>query len=146
MNDQAKDLFDDTNVIDGISLLKNGKAAGTSFVTAELLKATMCKGLVESLRMLFNYVGWTDVPTDWNTLKLSSLFKNKGSVMDPNMYRGLSVMSTIPKLYSILLNANIDKQACERKLRAPVQCGFRKGYRLEDNCVILKTMFEKAAK
>ena len=89
-------------------------------------------------------MGTLGVTASWNVLRMSSLYKGKGDVSDPNKYRGLSVMTTLPKVYSVILNAKVCEQARERGLRTPVQGGFRAGYCTEDNCVVLKTVLERA--
>jgi hypothetical protein len=47
------------------------------------------------------------MPDEWNLLQIISLHK-KGSVLDPNNYRGLSIMNVFPKLYSILVNTKLE--------------------------------------
>ena len=100
----SADVFDCDNVRNGIIALKNNKSLGNTFVTPEILKYFNCTPLCECLALMFNYVGEQGVPNGWNVLNVTSLYKNKGARDDAHNYRGLSVMSTIPKLYSIVLN------------------------------------------
>ena len=62
----------------GIARLKTHKATGSLFVSAELLRALGGEPLYNALAELFTYVGMSGVPTNWNKLLLSSLYKNKG--------------------------------------------------------------------
>ena len=71
------------------------------------------------------------------------MFK-KGDVLDPNNYRGLSIMSTIPKLLAQVLLHRLDTISETKQLRAPTQAGFRKGARLEDNILLLQTTLQHA--
>ena len=60
--------------------------------------------------------------------KLVALYKQKGSELDCNNYRGLAVMQPLNKLIMALLNVRLAKFAEENELRAPVQAGFRSNY------------------
>lgn len=75
---------------------------------------------------------------------MSSLFKT-GDRMDATNYRGLTVMNVFPKLYSTCLAHKLDAISQEMHLRAETQAGFRPGYRLEDHCLVLKTIFERCS-
>lgn len=57
-------------------------------------------------------------PSAWNRLQLISLHK-KGDTQDPDNYRGLSIMSILPKLYASILAARVSTLAEEQQLRAP---------------------------
>lgn len=83
------------------------------------------------------------MPDEWNLLNIVSLHK-KGSVQDPNNFRGLSIMSVFPKLYSTIINSKLVSVANQQQLRAETQAGFRKYHRVDDNCLILKTIVERA--
>lgn len=85
--------------------MHNNKACGDSFITSELLKAIgkISVNLPECISHMFNYFATKGVPNDWNQLSLRSLFK-KGDKNDCNNYRGLSIMGTMPKLFSCILN------------------------------------------
>lgn len=53
-------------------------------------------------------------------------------------------MSCLPKLYAIILNSLLNSRATKAQLRATFQAGFRPNYRTEDNCLLLKMIFEYA--
>jgi hypothetical protein len=57
------------------------------------------------------------MPKGWNVLDIISLHK-KGSKLDPNNYRGLSIMHVFVKLFSTCLNVKLTKVSEEKGLRA----------------------------
>lgn len=62
---------------------------------------------------MFNYFSKVGVPCDWNTMILKSLYKNKGDKMCTDSYRGISIMHTLPKLFSTVLNCELERVSCE---------------------------------
>ena len=66
-----------------------------------------------ALATLFNRVRATGTPSMWNHLKLISLHK-KGSLQDPDNYRGLSIMTILPKLYATIMADHMATLAEER--------------------------------
>ena len=79
----------------------------------------------------------------WSYLTVTSLHK-KGDKLDPVNYRGISVMSVLPKLFATILNARLEAEAATKQLQAYTQAGFRKEARLEDNVLLLITAIEHA--
>lgn len=98
-------FFTAAEVEGGVKLLKNYKSAGNSFITGELVKALAdTPPFIDFLTFMFNHVCHCGLPSSWNSLKLTSLYKNKGDKQTAANYRGLCIMDTIPKLYALLLN------------------------------------------
>ena len=56
------------------------------------------------------------------------LYESKGSVNDPNNYRGITLLSCTGKLFIACLNKRISYYASDTIL-GEEQAGFRKGYR-----------------
>ncbi len=95
-------------------MLKNNKALGRCNISAEVLKALSCSNeFAEVIAYFFNCVVRKGMPADFNTLAITSLHK-KGSVSDPNNFRGLSVMHVFSKLYATCLNILLTREADER--------------------------------
>lgn len=69
--------------------------------------------------MLLNHVAYYGVPSSWNCLYITSLHK-KGSVLLPDNYRGIAVMSVMAKLYATLLKQRVEEACSKRALRAPM--------------------------
>jgi hypothetical protein len=90
----------------GISLLKNNKALGNCNISPEVIKQLRSQPFCELILLLFNNITKLGMPDDWNTLDIVSLHK-KGSIDDPNNFRGLSVMHTFAKLFAICVNSKL---------------------------------------
>ena len=110
-------MFTCEDVLYGISLLKNNKALGSCHLSAEVLKKLAGVGMADAIAFMFNCVVKGGTPASWNTLSIMSLYK-KGSKLDPNNYRGLSVMHVFAKLYSVCVNEKLTAVSNERALRA----------------------------
>lgn len=50
-------------------------------------------------------------------------------------------MHVFAKLYSTCIAIRLDNFAQANNLRSEVQCGFRPGFRLEDHCLTLRSIF-----
>jgi len=111
-------------VKEGVKKLKNGKAAGTSGIVGEMLKAgntRLERWLVEFFRRI-----WREekIPEDWKGGIVIPLYK-KGDRMDLNNYRGITLMDVVGKLFGKIVNNRLE--AWYRDLLAEEQAGFRKG-------------------
>jgi hypothetical protein len=72
-------LFTYDDIVQGIGALKTNKSCGNSFVSPELLKTLSCPNMILCFVEFFNIIGKLGVPSDWNMLRITSLYKNKGS-------------------------------------------------------------------
>jgi hypothetical protein len=107
-----------------LSKLKSGKAAGSSGIVAEMLKAgghLVEEKLWKFFRRVWNEV---DVPKDWESGIVMPLFK-KGNRMDLDNYRGISLMDVVGKVFSGILRDRLEN-FYEGKI-VEEQAGFRKG-------------------
>ena len=106
--------------------MKNNKAA--SDIPAEFLKAAADNdpNTLKALEDIFK-LAWegNEVPEDWGEAKIECLYKNKGKRGDPKMYRGLSITSTVSKLYMMILVERLSPWYNEQLDLS--QNGFRKG-------------------
>ena len=59
------------------------------------------------------------------------LFKNKGSVSDPDIYRGITLLSCTGKLFTACLNCRLLFYV-EDHISGQEQAGFREGYSIID--------------
>ena len=109
---------------------KNQKGVNKDQIPAELWKnsyqATVL--LWKLVRKVWKEIQAADggsvrIPEDWLSATLVCLYKNKGSRKDPAMYRGISLISTVEKILSIILLNRITKYVDRRLLQG--QNGFR---------------------
>ena len=115
------------------------KAIGIDNLPNEILKNA---NTVNLLHALFDAIFNTGVtPTIWKTAILKPL--PKSSLVDPRLplqYRGISLLSTVYKIYSSILNKRITKYAEENNIFADEQNGFRSGRSCQDHIYSLTTI------
>lgn len=120
--------------------LKNGKAAGSDDIRAEMIKNSGEIGI----SWLYDIIelAWETgkVPDDWAKAVIVPIYK-KGDKKDCGNYRGISLLSVPGKIYAGVL---------ERKLRSIVekqlddsQCGFRPLRGCQDQIFSLRQISEK---
>lgn len=107
----------------------DGKGVNRDEIPAELWKNSK-----EARLMLFEMLGkvWTDIteekrrleiPGDWVDATLVCLYKGKGSRKDASKYRGISLISSIEKMISIIILERIKVHVNGRLMQG--QNGFR---------------------
>jgi hypothetical protein len=72
---------------------------------------------------------------------LHLIYKGKGDKQDPANYRGISLLSTLLKVYTGVLARRLNKWIEKRGAISECQMGFRKG-RTVDNIFILRTKID----
>jgi len=121
-----------------LSKFKNGKAAND--IPPEPLKyARNSKRFLDELTSVLNEI-WTTstVPKTWGLARLTCLFKIKGSRKDPEMYRGLSVSSSLCKL-AVCIILSRQNGWYEAQLSEP-QHGFRANRGTQDAILTFKSL------
>jgi hypothetical protein len=71
------------------------------------------------------------------------MYKDKGDKRDPVNYRGISLLSTLSKVYTGVLARRLNDWIEKRGVISECQMGFRKGRRKADNIYILRTIIDK---
>ncbi|KAI5721369.1 hypothetical protein M8J77_019893 [Diaphorina citri] len=119
-----------------IKSLKNKKAAGLDQVFNEHVKETFDYFQEWWLIYMNNLLNTGTIPTCWRTAKLKTLYKGKGNIKDPNMYRGIALISVTYKVYTKILNNriinNIDSGLPNE------QYGFRKARNCQQAIEVLR--------
>jgi hypothetical protein len=123
-----------------LSSLKCGKAAGSSGIVAEMLKAGG-QLVAEKLWKFFRRV-WeeVEVPKDWESGIVMPLFK-KGDRMDLDNYRGIILIDVVRKVFSGILRNRLEKFYEGRIIEE--EAGFRKGRGCIDHGYILAQVIQK---
>ena len=102
MNDELNASFTTKEIADVIKKLKNNKACGIDLIRHECIK-NCSNDMLEVVTNLFNLILDSSViPTNWCLGIIMPLYKNKGSVNDPDNYRGtgITLLSCLSKLFT----------------------------------------------
>ncbi|XP_071153363.1 putative leucine-rich repeat-containing protein DDB_G0290503 [Mytilus edulis] len=110
--------------------LKLQKSAGPDRIINEIIK-TSNQVIIKSIVKIFNLILETGIhPKSWKDSYIIALHK-KGDKSDPNNYRGISLISNLPKIFNAVLNNRlitvVDKQLNN------CQFGFRENHRTADS-------------
>ena len=118
---------------------KNNKAVGMDNLPNEILKLPVTLPVLHSL---YNAIFSTGlVPTLWRMAILKPL--PKGSTTDPRIpsqYRGISLLSTVSKIYTSILNNRMTSHMDSTGQYADEQNGFRKSRSCEDHIFTLTSI------
>ena len=123
--------FTDEEVKLGINSLKNNKAAGSDELVNELYK--VCLDLQPRLTVLFNKILYSGkYPRGWTCGIIIPIFK-KGNPNDIKNYRGITLLSTLSKLFTKVIHSRLAKWSEQYSKNHAGQAGFRQGYSTNDN-------------
>ena len=83
---------------------------------------------------IFNIVLYTGIiPENWTIGIIKPVYKNKGDTMEPDNFRGITLISCLGKLFTSTINFRLTFFANEILLISKNQAGFRKGHSTIDN-------------
>lgn len=125
-----------------IKKLKNNKASGIDNISNEFLKN--CPDTVVIVIVdIFNLVLKTGIiPTDWTIGIIQPIFKNKGSINNPDNYRGITLLSCIGKLFTACIYHRLSLFFDNRVVLGEEQAGFRSGYSTNDHSFVLNFIID----
>ena len=141
-NDYFNAPFSLSELRENIKNLKLGKAGGPNGLIAEMIKHT-ANQIVHILLPLFNKIlelGW--FPKNWSESIRCLIFK-AGSLLDPNNYRGVSLIDILNKILTGMMHTRLNKRAEQYSKIDESQAGFRSGYSTTDNIFTLMSMVQK---
>ena len=119
-----------------IGQLRTNKSAGPDKLLNEFFingKDVLCKTLLILFNKLFS-MGY--FPKEWTEGFIIPLHK-KGSINDVENYRGITLLSTLGKLFSRVINNRLSEWAEEYYILIEAQAGFRPGMGTIDNIFVL---------
>jgi len=124
-----------------LAQLRNGKAAGPDYVTADVLKANK-EATVDILHPLFEKI-WDkgEFPKDWKEGHLIKLPK-KGDLSNCKNYRGITLLSIAGKVFNRIILERM-KKVVDPHLRDN-QAGFRKNRSCIDQIATLRIIAEQS--
>ena len=142
LNDEINRLFTLEEIMPIVRKLKNNKAHGVDNIINEFLKN--CPPCVMSLVVkLFNLVLNTGfIPTNWCIGIIVPLYKNKGSVDDPDNYRGITLLSCLGKLFTAVIDSRLTAYLEKAGMLGDEQAGFRAGYSTIDHVFVLHCLID----
>jgi hypothetical protein len=129
-------------IVSKIMSLKSGKSPGLDQIDSVMLKASI-PIMTPIYLKLFNRIYNEGVyPERWNSGFIVNLHKG-GASDDPNNYRGITVNSSLAKVFCMVLNDRLTKYISDHKLVPPQQIGFKKQARTSDHMFIIRTLLDK---
>ena len=122
--------------------LRYGKANGYDDSCNEML-ISLARTYPKVLLKLFNNIlESSEVIPDWALGMIVPLHKD-GPRLDPNNYRGITLISCLGKLFLSILNARLVIFAKEHRLLSPAQLGFVAENRCSDAHIIIYNLIRK---
>ena len=142
---QAADLddspsFDET--LQAIKCLKNNKSPGPDGIPSELIKEggqPLHRRLHDLIKTAWNQ---EQIPAEWRTSDIVTIYKKKGDRSDCNNSRGISLLSTASKVLAKIMLTRLTKHLTETTL-PETQCGFRKERSTCDMIFVARQIQEK---
>ncbi len=125
----------------GVNLLKLNKSCGMDSISNEMLKCGI-DTLNPAICNIFNHILRSErYPRLWSSGFIVPLHK-KGSTSEPSNYRGITISSSLGKLFALLMNNRLQGFLDEHKIISNCQIGFRKYKRTSDHIFVLKCILE----
>ena len=123
-------------------ILRPHKSSGMDGVSNEMILC-LIKVFPKIVLQLFNSILVSGKPVSfWCTSIIVPIHK-KGSLMDPDNYRGIALAACLSKLFAAVLNQRLLKYALENGVISRNQLGFMPGNRCSDALIILCNLFNK---
>jgi Reverse transcriptase (RNA-dependent DNA polymerase)/Endonuclease-reverse transcriptase len=126
---------------EAIKRLKNGKAPGEDKITTEMAKNMGEKGTCMLLEIMNRAWREEKVPNEWQLGLIVPIYK-AGDSKICNNYRGVTLLSTVTKLYERILENRL-RNIVDPSLTQS-QSGFRKGRSTMDHVFTIKEIITKA--
>ena len=137
--------FKREELIDAIKKTKNNKSPGLDCISNEMIKHGS-EQLHLCILSLFNKIYTVgEYPDCWSTGYVTNIHK-KGSHLDPYNYRGITIMSSLGKLFNSVLTTRLQKFLDSNNIISKEQIGFTKDASTADHIFTLKTMIQKYTK
>ena len=137
--DELNNTIDCEEVEKAIKDLKTGKAAGHDLLINELYIYAV-EQLTPKLCCLFNAIFKSGCfPKSWTDGIIMPLHK-KGDKNKADNYRGITLLSTLGKLFTRVLNNRLTFWSETYSILCDSQAGFRQGYSTVDNIFVLHSV------
>ena len=135
-------LFEFEEISHEIKLLKTGKSPGNDDILNEFLLAAP-PNMIEHLTKFFNIIlDQESIPYEWRDAIVVPIHK-KGAVELPGNYRGISLLSSVYKLFTGIIQKRLNKWLIDNRLLPEEQAGFHSGYSTTDHIFVLDSLIQK---
>jgi len=125
-----------------IKRLKLGRSAGPDGILNEMIKLSG-DIVLEYLVKLFNTIFDSGIyPEEWTRAVIVPIHK-KGPTDNPDNFRGISLLSTLGKVFTAVLNNRLSVWTEDNGIIDESQAGFRKGRSTVDHIFTLYAVVEK---
>jgi len=122
--------------------LKNNRSGGPDYFINEFFKYGI-NNLLNYLSKLFNKIfNLNYFPQNWSNGFIIPLHK-KGDINNPENYRGITLLSTLGKLFTRILNNRLNAWAENYSVYVEAQAGFRSNMCTTDNIFILHAVIQQ---
>ena len=133
---ELDDAISEDEVKSALHSMKLGKASGLDEICSEFLKYSG-NAVIPFLTLFFNRLyDACFFPICWTKSIIIPLFK-RGDESDPDNYRGISLLSTVSKLFTYILNKRLYAWAEKENKISYEQAGFRHSYSTMDHIFTL---------
>ena len=123
-------------------ILRPGKAPGIDGISNEMIICLLESNRVVILK-LFNNILLSNTPIIvWNNSLINPIHK-KGSKLDPDNYRAISLLCCLGKFFSAILNQRLLKFVLDNNIISKEQLGFMPGNRTSDALIILYNLYNQ---
>ena len=141
-NNILNNPINEDEIIFAVKHLKNNKAAGLDSIKNESIKKSLSIMLPVYLKLFNLILDSGVVPSAWNYGLIKPIYKKDGNILDPDNYRGISILSNLGKVFTAILNNRIVKFLDDKSVIGYEQTGFRKGFSTSDNIFTLKCLLD----
>lgn len=122
--------------------MKNNKAPGFDGIPVEFYK-NGTEQLKNYLLLYFNRLyNESHVPNNLNKAVIFAIYKS-GDVNQPENYRGISILSSLRKIFTSILYERLTNWVEDKNLLSMFQAGFRAGYSTLDHIFALTSIAKK---
>lgn len=129
------------DVVEALSRLKDGKAAGSDGIPVEFYKYGTNE-LSANLTYLFNNILESGIiPQRFEEALIFPIYK-KGCRANPENYRGISFLNASYKIFTAILQSRLTAWIDTNHLLKEYQAGFRPGYSTVDHVFVLTSIVE----
>ena len=125
-----------------INSMKRGKSPGVDGLVSDFFIDSKTF-ILPYLHKVYNYILETgEYPKTWSEGLIVPIPK-KGDLSDPTNYRGITLISTFAKLFSLIIRNRINKWCEDQDRLDNCQFGFRDGRSTADCLFILQSIIQK---